>query len=90
MPAPTANSGSCFLTPEQKDTLINAVEERPVLWDYKADGFSDVERKRTEYAEIAKIMSDGSVQYTGRCQPNKRKNDPFSLTLNQNKVINLI
>uniref|UniRef100_A0A1I7S4F8 MADF domain-containing protein n=1 Tax=Bursaphelenchus xylophilus TaxID=6326 RepID=A0A1I7S4F8_BURXY len=59
----TAPIPSCCLTPEQKETLINAVKERPAIWDTSSDDYNDGSRRRRAYAEVAEILSDDNYSY---------------------------
>lgn len=54
---------SCCLTPEQKETLINAVKQRPAIWDTSSDEYNDGSRRRKAYAEVAELLSDDSYSY---------------------------
>lgn len=56
---------SCCLTAEQKDSLIDAVLERPVIWDCSLPDYQDVQNRRAAFAEVALLLSDGKSQYTG-------------------------
>ncbi|CAD5221872.1 unnamed protein product [Bursaphelenchus okinawaensis] len=59
----TAQIPSCCLTPDQKETLINAVKERPAIWDTSSDEYNDGSRRRRAYAEVAEILSDDNYNY---------------------------
>jgi hypothetical protein len=59
---------SCCLTAEQKDSLIDAVLERPVIWDCSLPDYQDVQNRRAAFAEVALLLSDGKSQYTGESQ----------------------
>ncbi|KAL7079105.1 hypothetical protein ACQ4LE_001770 [Meloidogyne hapla] len=56
---------SCCLTAEQKDTLIDAVHERPVIWDCSIPDYQDVQNRRAAFAEVAEILSDDKSKYSG-------------------------
>jgi hypothetical protein len=56
---------SCCLTAEQKDSLIEAVYERPVIWDCSTADYQDVQNRRSAFAEVADLLSDDKNRYTG-------------------------
>lgn len=56
---------SCCLTSEQKDALIEAVRERPVIWDCSLAEYQEVQNRRAAFAEVAELLSDEKNKYTG-------------------------
>ncbi|KAL3108522.1 hypothetical protein niasHT_015444 [Heterodera trifolii] len=56
---------SCCLTSEQKDALIDAVRQRPVIWDCSLDAYQEVQNRRTAFVEVAELLSDEKSKYTG-------------------------
>uniref|UniRef100_A0A915D747 N-alpha-acetyltransferase 60 n=1 Tax=Ditylenchus dipsaci TaxID=166011 RepID=A0A915D747_9BILA len=56
---------SCCLTPQQKEVLINAVKNRPFIWDCSSQYYTEVGMRRSGFSQIADLLSDDNTQYTG-------------------------
>ncbi|KAI6181356.1 hypothetical protein M3Y98_00820500 [Aphelenchoides besseyi] len=54
---------SCCLTPDQKESLIKAVHDRPAIWDTGSDEYNDAAQRRKAYEEVAEILSVGNQKY---------------------------
>jgi hypothetical protein len=56
---------SCNLSPEQKEILIDAVRQRPAIWNCTSDEYNDIGSRKNAYSEVAALLSNDAVQYSG-------------------------
>uniref|UniRef100_A0A914KPA5 MADF domain-containing protein n=1 Tax=Meloidogyne incognita TaxID=6306 RepID=A0A914KPA5_MELIC len=54
-----------FLTSEQKEAFIDAIRERQIIWGFMPRYFNEFQERRAAYNEVAEILSNNKLKYTG-------------------------
>uniref|UniRef100_A0A914C5D4 MADF domain-containing protein n=1 Tax=Acrobeloides nanus TaxID=290746 RepID=A0A914C5D4_9BILA len=74
---------SCNLSPEQKEILIDAVRQRPAIWNCTSDEYNDIGSRKNAYSEVAALLSNDAVQYSAAEMQTewKKMRDIFNRTL---------